>query len=162
VRGERGGTSGAMLPPSQSLAKFVRKGTVLYIIFIIIFSEQELSETILVLMFPEATSNRSYTPVLQQKFFRFKAKLIEHIFALFRFQKFIVSLLFCFVLFLLHFIFVSLRMQKQAKKHFFRIEAKKISLPFRFGAKMMAFFHFISLQSKNDGSFLLLFRFISL
>jgi hypothetical protein len=43
-------------------------------------------------------------------------------------------------------------MRKQAKKHFFRIEAKKISRPFRF----------ISLRSENDGSFLLPFRFISL
>ncbi len=34
-------------------------------------------------------------------------------------------------------------MQKQAKKHFFRIEVKKILLPFRF----------ISPKSENDGSF---------
>ncbi len=79
-----------------------------------------------------------------------KAKLKERIFALFRFQKF--SFRFFFVLFSLHFIFVSLQMRKQAKKHFFCIEAKKISLPFRI----------ISLRSENYGSFLLPLRFISL
>jgi hypothetical protein len=53
-----------------------------------------------------------------------------------------------FVLFSLRFIFVSLRSSafhidaKQAKKHFFRIETNKISLPYRF----------ISLQSENDGA----------
>jgi hypothetical protein len=43
-------------------------------------------------------------------------------------------------------------MQKQAKKHCFRIEAKKISCLFRF----------ISLQSDNDGSFRFFFVLFSL
>jgi hypothetical protein len=57
-------------------------------------------------------------------------------------------------------------MQKQAKKHFFRIEVKKILLQFRFillrsenDGSFLLLFRFISLQSENDGSFLPLFRF---
>ncbi len=54
---------------------------------------------------------------------------------------------FCFfsILFSLHFIFVSLKMQKQVKKHFFRIEAKTFCFHFpsiRFEAKMTAVFAF--------------------
>ncbi len=44
------------------------------------------------------------------------------------------------------------RFASDAKKHFFRIEVKKISLPFRF----------ILLRSKNDGSFRFVFVFFSL
>jgi hypothetical protein len=79
-----------------------------------------------------------------------KAKLIEHIFALFRFQIFLFryrSFRFAskrneiniFLLFSLNFIFVSLQMRKQAKKHFFRIEAKN--------------FASILLRSESDGIF---------
>ncbi len=52
------------------------------------------------------------------------------------------SFRFFFVLFSLRYIFVSLQLstfcidEKQAKNTFIRIEAKKILLPFRFGAKM--------------------------
>ncbi len=72
------------------------------------------------------------------------AKLIEHIFSLFRFQN--CSFRFFFVLFSLHFIFISLQMRKQAKKHIFRNnEAKKFRFrfaSFRFEAKIMAVFRF--------------------
>jgi hypothetical protein len=70
-------------------------------------------------------------------------------FASFRFGAKIMAVFrFFFVLFSLLSIFVSLQFStfridaKQAKKALFRIEAKKISLPFRF----------ISLQSENDGA----------
>jgi hypothetical protein len=71
-------------------------------------------------------------------------------FASFRFgAKMMAVFRFFFVLFSLRSIFVSLQIStfridaKQAKKStFFRIEAKKISLPFRF----------ISLRSENDGA----------
>ncbi len=79
------------------------------------------------------------------------------------------SFCFFFVLFLLHLIFVLLQMRKQEKKHFFRIEAKKMSLPFRVislwsenDGSFSLPFRFISLRSENDGSFLLPSRFISL
>jgi hypothetical protein len=93
-------------------------------------------------------------PVSQKKNFRFfslqifcfQSKKINraYIFALICFQKFFVSLRFAsFVLFSLHFIFVSLQMQKQPKKYFFLFASKrKISLPFCFEAKLMAVFHF--------------------
>jgi hypothetical protein len=70
-------------------------------------------------------------------------------FASFRFEaKMMAVFRFFFVLFSLRSIFVSLQISmfridaKQAKKALFRIEAKKVSLPFRF----------ISLRSENDGA----------
>jgi hypothetical protein len=58
-------------------------------------------------------------------------------------------------------------MQKQAKKQFFFIKAKKFRFrfdSFRFEVKMMAVFRFhfasFSFQSENDGSFSLLFRLV--
>jgi hypothetical protein len=75
--------------------------------------------------------------------FRFEAKMMgvfRFRFALFRFEaKMIAIFRFFFVLFSLRSIFVSLQIStfcinaKEAKKNiFFRFDAKKISLPFRF------------------------------
>jgi hypothetical protein len=93
-----------------------------------------------------------------------KAKLKERIFALFRFQKFFVSLLFRYVFASFHFRFgldaktsektlFSHRSEKKFRFNSLRSEIDgSLSLPFRF----------ISLRSKNNGSFSLPFRFISL
>ncbi len=103
-----------------------------------------------------------------------KAKLIERIFALFRFQNLFVSLpIFSFLfkvkrnkcffaLFSLNFIFVSLQMRKRTKKHLLRIEAKQFLLRSENDGIFSHLFCFISLRSENDGSFSLPFRFISL
>ncbi len=101
-----------------------------------------------------------------------------------RLQKFCVSLRFAsFSFFSFHLIFVSLQMQKQAKEHFFHIEAKKCRFHFAsfcFEAKIMAIFASVSLHftskrklwqffasvslhfasNRNDGSFSLLFCFV--
>jgi hypothetical protein len=84
--------------------------------------------------------------------FEFEAKRMAVFcfrFASFHFEAKIMAVFrFFFVLFSLRSIFISLQIStfrmdaKQAKKHFFRIEAKKISLPFCF----------ISLRSENDGA----------
>ncbi len=85
-----------------------------------------------------------------------KAKLIERIFSLcFASKNF--SFRFFFVLFSLHFIFVSLQMRKQAEKHFFHIEA--ISLLFRFEAKMMAVFLFRFASFHFEAKMMEVFRF---
>jgi hypothetical protein len=82
-----------------------------------------------------------------QTLFRIKAKNISR-FGSFRFEAKMtaVLLLFRLVFALFHFSFASdfyvSHQCEQAKKHFFRSEAKKISLPFRF----------ISLRSENDGA----------
>ncbi len=89
-----------------------------------------------------------------------KAKLIERIFALLRFQKFFVSLCFRLISFSLRF-----KCENKRKKHFFRIEAKKFCFHFASKQKCWHFsllFRFISLRSENDGSFLLPFCFILL
>ncbi len=76
-----------------------------------------------------------------------KAKLIERIFLLcFASKDF--SFRFFFVLFSLHFIFVSLQMREQAKNILFASKRKN--------------FASVSLRSKNNGSFLLPFHLISL
>jgi hypothetical protein len=84
--------------------------------------------------------------------FRFEVKkmaVFRFRFASFRFEAKIMAVFrFFFVLFSLRSIFVYLQNSmfridaKQAKKHFFRIKAKKISFLFRF----------ISLWSENDGA----------
>jgi hypothetical protein len=84
--------------------------------------------------------------------FRFEAKMMgvfRFPFALFRFEAkiiaFFASFSFCFHFVPFSFRFRFLRfasMRNKRKKHFFRIEAKKISLSFRL----------ISLRSENDGA----------
>jgi hypothetical protein len=59
-----------------------------------------------------------------------------------------------------NFIFVSLKMRKQAKKHFFRIEAKKIiSLPFRVESKIMAVFLFRFASFRFEAKMMAIFCF---
>jgi hypothetical protein len=84
---------------------------------------------------------------------------------LFRFQKFFVSLLFRFVFASFHFRFAS--DAKTSEKTLYD-RSEKNSLPFRFislrsknDGSFSLPFRFISLRSENDGSFSLLFRFIS-
>jgi hypothetical protein len=85
--------------------------------------------------------------------FRFEAKRMAvfcFLFASFRFEAKMMAvffILFRFVFALFHFrfasdLYVSHRCETSKKCPFFRIEAKKISLPFRF----------ISLRSENDGA----------
>jgi hypothetical protein len=91
--------------------------------------------------------------------FRFEAKIMAVFrlrFASFRFEaKMMAVFCFFFVLFLLRSIFVSLQIStfridaKKAKKALFRIEAKKISLPFGFISLPSGF---ISLRSENNGA----------
>jgi hypothetical protein len=89
-------------------------------------------------------------------------KLIERILNYFHFvslPKVVVSLLFRFVCASFH--FVWLQMRKQAKKHFFRIEAKKFRFRFaifRFVAKMMAVFRFSFASFHFEAKMMAVFR----
>jgi hypothetical protein len=88
----------------------------------------------------ETRSDSQAFRTLMQNFFSFfrffllpiKAKLKERIFALFCF----ISFRFFFVLFSLHFIFVSLQMRKQAKNTFFASKPKNFaSISLHFASK---------------------------
>jgi hypothetical protein len=91
-----------------------------------------------------------------------KTKLIQRIFALFRFQKFVVSLLFRFVFASFSFSF-RFRCEKSENKTFFASKRKNftsVSLRSENDGSFSLPFRVISLRSENDGNFSLLFRFV--